>query len=98
GRKPTFAVANPTHILVPISYEPKIEKIPVVLKISTESLALYERKRLEEQGIPIIENIPLARSLYRNMKSGEDFLPKEFYRDVAVIISTLNRQKNVKKK
>ncbi|WP_340284551.1 EscU/YscU/HrcU family type III secretion system export apparatus switch protein, partial [Vibrio parahaemolyticus] len=52
----------------------------------------------EEQGIPIIENIPLARSLYRNMKSGEDFLPKEFYRDVAVIISTLNRQKNVKKK
>ncbi|RBM49678.1 type III secretion protein [Vibrio paracholerae] len=98
GRKPTFALANPTHILVPIYYDPKVEKIPVVLKISTESLALAERTRLEEQGVPIIENIPLARSLYRKMKSGEDFLPKEFYRDVAVIISTLNRQKNVKKK
>ncbi|EGQ9612932.1 EscU/YscU/HrcU family type III secretion system export apparatus switch protein [Vibrio cholerae] len=97
GRRPTFALANPTHILVPICYDPKIERVPVVLKICTESLALEERKRLEAMDIPIIENIPLARAMYSKMKQGEDFLPKEFFRDVAVIISNLKRQKNVKK-
>ncbi|RND30578.1 EscU/YscU/HrcU family type III secretion system export apparatus switch protein [Vibrio cholerae] len=97
GRRPTFALANPTHILVPICYDPKIEQVPVVLKICTESLALEERKRLEAMDIPIIENIPLARAMYSKMKQGEGFLPKEFFRDVAVIISNLKRQKNVKK-
>lgn len=97
GRKPNFALANPTHILVPICYDPKIERVPVVLRICTELLALEERKRLESMDIPIIENIPLTRAVYSKMKQGDDFLPKEFFRDVAVIISNLKRQKNVKK-
>ncbi|EXF66856.1 flhB HrpN YscU SpaS family protein [Vibrio parahaemolyticus AQ3810] len=69
-----------------------------MLKICTESLALEERKRLEAMGIPIIEHIPLARAMYSKMKEGEDFLPKEFFNDVALIISYLKRLKNEKKK
>ncbi|WP_158161073.1 EscU/YscU/HrcU family type III secretion system export apparatus switch protein [Grimontia hollisae] len=95
GRRPNFALANPTHILVPICYDPKIERVPVVLKICTESLALEERSRLETMDIPIIENVPLARAIYTKMKQGEDFLPPEFFRDVAIIISRLKRKNNV---
>lgn len=93
GRKPTFALANPTHILVPICYEPGIDKAPLVLTIRTDSLAREERQRLVALNVPIIENRPLARAVYKIMKTGDEYIPKEFYRDVAVIISTLKRQK-----
>ncbi|QFQ77492.1 EscU/YscU/HrcU family type III secretion system export apparatus switch protein [Vibrio harveyi] len=93
GRKPTFAVANPTHILIPICYEPKIDKAPVVLTIRTDSFAKEERQRLVALNVPVIENKSLARALYKTMKGGDAHIPKEFYRDVAVIISTLRRHK-----
>lgn len=97
GRRPTFALANPTHILVPICYDRNIDRAPVVLQICTDSLAQEERKRLQEMNVPIIENKPLARAFYRKMKNGEDFIPKEFYRDVAIILSALKRHQNAKK-
>lgn len=97
GRVPTFALANPTHILVPICYDPKIERIPVVLKIYVDSLAQEERKRLMAMNVPIIENKPLARAFLRTMSTGENFIPKAFYRDIALILSALNRYKNAKK-
>ena len=95
GRKPTFALANPTHILIPICYESNIDKAPVVLKISTDSLAQEEKARLKRMKVPIIEHKPLARAFYHKMKHGEDFIPKEFYQEVAMIISSLKKyQKN----
>ncbi|EJL6706434.1 EscU/YscU/HrcU family type III secretion system export apparatus switch protein [Vibrio cholerae] len=97
GRQPTFALANPTHILVPICYDLNIDRAPVVLKICTDFLAQEERKRLQEMHVPIIENKQLARAFYHKMKNGEDFIPKEFYHDVAIILSALKRQKNAKK-
>ncbi|ASU22420.1 type III secretion protein [Vibrio qinghaiensis] len=97
GRHPTFALANPTHILVPICYDLNIDRAPVVLQICTDLLAQEERKRLQEMNVPIIENKLLARAFYRKMKNGEDFIPKEFYHDVAIILSALKRQKNAKK-
>lgn len=93
GRTPTFALANPTHILVPVCFDPYIDKIPVVLKISTDLLAQEEKKRLKMMNVPIIEHKPLARAFYHKMKRGEDFIPKEFYRDVAMILSALKKYK-----
>ncbi|WP_341663600.1 EscU/YscU/HrcU family type III secretion system export apparatus switch protein [Vibrio sp.] len=92
GRKPTFALANPTHILVPVCYDRNIDKAPVVLKICTDALAQEEKARLKAMNIPIIEHKPMARAFYRKMKHGEDFIPKEFYRDVAMILSALKKQ------
>ncbi|AQS37651.1 EscU/YscU/HrcU family type III secretion system export apparatus switch protein [Shewanella psychropiezotolerans] len=96
GRSPTFAIANPTHILVPICYDRLIDKVPVVLQISTESLALEERRRLEGLNIPILEHKGLARAFYKSMRTGEDFIPKAFYRDIAFILLELNRHKDAK--
>ncbi|MFS1948624.1 EscU/YscU/HrcU family type III secretion system export apparatus switch protein [Vibrio lentus] len=99
GRTPTFALANPTHILVPVCFEPHIDKAPVVLKISTDLFAQEEKKRLKMMNVPIIEHKPLARAFYHKMKHGEDFIPKEFYRDVAMILSALKKhQKNEQSK
>ncbi|AVI67768.1 type III secretion protein [Shewanella sp. WE21] len=92
GRTPTFAIANPTHILVPICYERGIDKVPVVLSITTESFALEERRRLEALNIPIIEHRGLARAFYRKMRTGNDYIPKLFYRHIALILLELNKQ------
>ncbi|MCX8985954.1 EscU/YscU/HrcU family type III secretion system export apparatus switch protein [Citrobacter portucalensis] len=91
GRRPAFALANPTHILVPICYDPKIDILPVVLRIYTDLMAQEERKRLLSMDIPIIENKILARAFFRKMKTGEDFIPTAFYRDVALIIAALKK-------
>ncbi len=96
GRTPTFAIANPTHILVPICYDCMIDKVPVVLKITTESFALDERRRLEALNIPILEHIGLARAFYKSMRTGEDYIPKEFYRHIAFILLELNKQESAK--
>ncbi|EKT64617.1 EscU/YscU/HrcU family type III secretion system export apparatus switch protein [Providencia burhodogranariea] len=92
GRRPTFAIANPTHILVPICFEYNIDAAPLVLDIYTESMALEQRQHLESLDIPIIEDIPLARAIMKKMKVGGVYLDKEFYRDVALIIVALKRK------
>lgn len=93
GRRPTFAIANPTHILVPICFDYEKDVVPIVLKISTDKKAREERAKLERDNIPVIENIGLARAFYKNVKTGEQFIPKEFYRDVAIILSYLKKKK-----
>lgn len=97
GRTPDFAIANPTHILVPICFDKMIDRVPVVLKISTGSLALDERRKWETLKIPILEHKGLARAFYKSMQTGEDFIPKAFYREVAFILLELENLKNAKK-
>ncbi|MBW5812554.1 MULTISPECIES: EscU/YscU/HrcU family type III secretion system export apparatus switch protein [Yersinia] len=97
GRRPTFAIANPTHILVPICFEQNIDHVPIVLSIYTNDMALDMRCYFESLGIPIIEDIKLARKISHKMKNGRSVIPKEFYRDVALIIVTLNRKKSFAK-
>ncbi|AWS50756.1 EscU/YscU/HrcU family type III secretion system export apparatus switch protein [Providencia rettgeri] len=92
GRRPSFAIANPTHILVPICFEPNIDAAPLVLDIYRDHMALEKRVYLESLGIPIIENIPLARGIVKKMEVGGAYLDKEFYRDVALIIVALRRR------
>ncbi|WP_434525696.1 EscU/YscU/HrcU family type III secretion system export apparatus switch protein [Photorhabdus asymbiotica] len=97
GRRPTFALANPTHILVPICYEPEIDQAPIVLSIYTNDMALGKRSYYESLGVPIIEDKPLARKILHKMKRGENYIDKEFYRDIALIIVALNRKKSFAK-
>ncbi|WP_394201525.1 EscU/YscU/HrcU family type III secretion system export apparatus switch protein [Shewanella waksmanii] len=91
GRTPTFALANPTHILIPICFDERIDKLPVVLKICTDFQALEQRQALLEAKIPVIEHKPLARAFYRKMSVGNDFIPKEFYKEVAFILLELKK-------
>lgn len=91
GRRPSFALANPTHILVPICYDPEVDILPVVLRIYTDLMAQEERKRLLLMDIPVIENKLLARAFYHKMNTGENFIPTIFYRDVALIIAALKK-------
>ncbi|MEB5517843.1 EscU/YscU/HrcU family type III secretion system export apparatus switch protein [Vibrio cholerae] len=93
GRMPNFALANPTHILIPICYDPLVDLAPVILKVTTDFNAQEERKRLQENNIPIIENKILTRAIYSKASSGLQWIPKEFYRDIAIILTKLSQHR-----
>ena len=48
-------------------------------------------------GVPCIEDRPLARALYTDLKEG-DIVPQEYLRIVAVVYNELDKSKNKRKK
>lgn len=78
----TFVVNNPTHISVVLRYNKEIDDAPIVVAKGEDELALYIRSLAREQDIPMVENRPLARSLYYQVEEDE-VIPEDLY--VAVI-------------
>jgi flagellar biosynthetic protein FlhB len=82
-------ITNPTHVSVALKYELG-DFAPQVVAKGLRKKALAIRKIARENGVPIIEAPPLARSLYRNCQIGQ-FIPSEFYSAVAAILARLHR-------
>lgn len=79
-------VTNPTHIAVALKYESKKMKSPTVLA-KGERKAAEEIKRIaDEAHVPIVENEPLARSIYRTTDIGKQ-IPAELYQAVAEVLA-----------
>ncbi len=64
----SFVVVNPTHIAVGVYYKPEIAPFPFISVIETDDNALRVKAYARKVGIPIIENVPLARRLFKNNK------------------------------
>lgn len=89
--KATVVVMNPTHYAVALRYEAAETAAPVCVAKGLDSLALRIRKLAEESGVTIIEDPPLARSLYAVVQVDE-VIPQQHYEAVAKIIGfVLNR-------
>lgn len=71
-------VTNPTHISIAIKYDPESMPAPIVVAKGAGEIALQIRKIANEHGIPIIERKPLARQMYREVKTGQE-IPFELY-------------------
>lgn len=80
-----FVVKNPDHIAMALKYDPQMSTAPKVLAKGTELIALQIIEIAEEHGIPIIENVPLARALFRLVRVNQD-IPAELYRAVAEVL------------
>ncbi|UOY93365.1 flagellar type III secretion system protein FlhB [Ectobacillus sp. JY-23] len=78
----TFVINNPTHISVALRYDKAMDSAPTVVAKGEEELALYIRTLAKEKKLPMVENKPLARSLYFMVEEGEA-IPEDLY--VAVI-------------
>ncbi|MGY4730885.1 EscU/YscU/HrcU family type III secretion system export apparatus switch protein [Burkholderia pyrrocinia] len=61
-----FILANPTHIAVGVYINPEIVPIPFVSVRETNARALAVIRYAESKGVPVVRNIALARSVYRN--------------------------------
>lgn len=88
--KATLVVVNPTHYAVALRYAPGESAAPRVLAKGRNHLALRIRKIAMDHQVPIVENPPLARSLYQSSKVGHD-IPPQLYRAVAEVLAYIYR-------
>lgn len=88
--KASVVVTNPTHFAVALHYEMGSQGAPRVVAKGADFLALKIREVAEEHKVPIIENPPLARTLYASVELDEEIKP-EHYKAVAEVIGFVMR-------
>ena len=87
----TMVIANPTHFSIALRYDPDVDGAPYVLAKGQDIIALKIRAVAEENDIPIIEDKPLARSLYKACVVEKE-IPFEFYVPIARIVRTISEK------
>jgi flagellar biosynthesis protein FlhB len=88
----SVVITNPTHYAVALEFSFETMSAPTVLAKGRDLLAAEIREEARWAGVPIIENPPLARSLYKMVEPGQS-IPFELYAAVAGILAYLYRQK-----
>jgi flagellar biosynthetic protein FlhB len=81
----TLIIANPTHFSIALRYVRDKDKAPVVVAKGQDLVALKIREIAAEHGIPVFEDVALARSMYKQV-SVDSVIPQEFYQAVAELI------------
>lgn len=83
-------VTNPTHYAVAIKYDVEKMAAPMVVAKGQRLLAQRIRAIAEASGVPIVENPPVARLLYKTVEIGQQ-VPEELYQAVAEILAYVYR-------
>jgi flagellar biosynthesis protein FlhB len=89
-KEAAFVVVNPTHVAIALDYRPPAVPVPTILVRASDEMALRVRKLAREAGVPVIENIALARALFRDGAVGEP-IAHEHYVAVAEVVASLLR-------
>lgn len=88
-------VTNPTHFAVALEYDGEAMEAPVLTAKGQDHLAFRIRDLAKEHDIPIVENPPLARGLYRDVEI-DQMIPVDYYKIVAEVISYVLKLKGPK--
>jgi flagellar biosynthetic protein FlhB len=88
--KADVVIMNPTHYAVALKYDPASANAPVVLAKGMNLVALRMREVAEEHHIPVIENPPLCRAIYKATRIGQE-IPSDLYEAVAEILAFVYR-------
>ncbi len=90
----TVVITNPTHFAIALEYRRESMTAPRVLAKGADHLARKIRERALQHGVPIVENKPLARSLYATADVG-DVIPAPLFAAVAEVLAYLVRVKRL---
>jgi len=90
--KAAVVLTNPTHYAVALGFDFATMEAPKMLAKGRNLLAEEIKAEARWAGVPIIENPPLARSLYRSVEVGQP-IPVDLYAAVAAILAYLYRQR-----
>jgi flagellar biosynthetic protein FlhB len=91
----TAVVVNPTHFAVALRYRHDSMATPVVIAKGKNYLALRIRQIAIENGVPLVENPPLAQALYKSVDVGKE-IPSHLYRAVAEVLAYIYRLTNTR--
>jgi flagellar biosynthesis protein FlhB len=88
--KADVIVTNPTHIAIALRYDRKTMRAPKIVAKGIRLNAQKIREIGEKHQIPIVENVPLARMLFKHGRVGGE-IPAELYATVAEILAWVYR-------
>jgi len=84
--KADVVITNPTHYAVAIKYEPQKRPAPYVVAKGVDFMAQRIKEIARENKVEIVENKPLAQTLYQTVDIGE-VIPPELYKAVAEVLA-----------
>ncbi len=84
-------ITNPTHFAVALKYVPG-SPAPMVVAKGQDNIAQIIKKIARKHRVPIIENKPLARGLYRQVEIG-NLIPEDLFQAVAEVLAYIHRLK-----
>jgi flagellar biosynthetic protein FlhB len=93
--KADVIITNPTHLAVAIKYEAAKMEAPQVLAKGEGYIAAKIRELASEHKVPMVENKPLARTIYQTVEVG-DFIPPHLYQAVAEVLAFVYRLRHGK--
>jgi flagellar biosynthetic protein FlhB len=83
-------ITNPTHFAIALEYDSWSMPEPMVIAKGADEMAARIRQIAQENGVPLVENKPLARNLYAHTEVG-DFVPQEYLSVVAAVLAKVWR-------
>ena len=90
-----FVVTNPVHVACALKYDAQTMDSPVLLAKGAELFAKEIKEIAKEHDIPIIENPPVARAIYRLVEVNRQ-IPPDLYKAVAEILIFVYKSKKEK--
>ena len=94
----TVVITNPTHLAIAIRYarDGEGDEVPTVLVKGADIMAEKMKELAKEANIPMVENVPVARHLYKHVEAGQP-IPMEMYQAVAEILALIFQLEESKK-
>jgi flagellar biosynthetic protein FlhB len=90
----TVVITNPTHFAVALTYRRGEMAAPMVVAKGQDLMAARIRKVAAQHGVPTVENVTLARALYKSAEIG-DAIPGDLFGAVAEVLAYLVRLKQI---
>ena len=91
-----FVVRNPTHVACALKYDAENMQSPKLLAKGSELIARQIIEIAEKHQVPVIDNPPVARAIFRMVDINQE-IPPELYKAVAEILLFVYGLKNNKK-
>ena len=96
AKKSNVVVTNPTHLAVGIRYNVDEAPLPMICAIGAGETARIIRETALAEGIPIMEDRPLARALYAK-GNVDDFIPDSLIEPVAEVLKWAKQMQDARK-
>jgi len=90
--KADVVITNPTHYAVAIKYDKDVAPAPIVVAKGVDYVAFKIREIAKFNDVPIVENRPVARTLYNTVPL-DGMIPSDMYVAVADILNYVYKQK-----
>ena len=96
AKRSDVVVTNPTHLAIGIRYRAEEAPLPRICAMGADAVARTIRETALAEGIPVMEDVPLARELYATGRL-EEFIPDALLEPVAEVLKWARRLENARK-